>query len=146
MTRTPWTIGTGQRQALTACASWRPASSPAAVHVLPTASTIRFGGGASPASICSASSNAAARAPNVPIGVAPPGGITIACGSRRAIASPANGTSITDRSRTSSQPVAMIAPAFSAAHGLGAWGNSSAAPSRSARAACSSIAITWFEP
>ena len=51
VTRTPWTIGSGQRHRPSVRASARPASSPAVVHVLPTGSTIRRGGGAACAAI-----------------------------------------------------------------------------------------------
>ena len=77
------------RRSCTCCRS-RARSAPAAARA--------------PAAICSASSNAADIAPNVPIGVAPPGGITTASRSRRAIRHAANGTSTTRRSRTSWQP------------------------------------------
>jgi len=116
------------------------------VHVLPMGSTMRAGGGAAPVAICSASSKAAAIAPKVPIGVAPPGGITIASRSRAASASPTNGSSATDRSRTIRQPIATIAPQFSSAHSLCGCGNSSAAHSRPARGAWIADAMTWFEP
>ena len=116
------------------------------VHALPIATTIRRGGGASPAAICSASSYAPASAPNVPTVVAPPGGITIDERSRRAIASPRNGTSTTERSRTIGQPLAINAPQFSIAHGDAGCGNRIAPASSPAARAWITVAITWFEP
>jgi hypothetical protein len=110
------------------------------VHVLPIASTMRRGGGAQPAAICSASSNAADIAPNAPMVVAPPGGITSAP-ARRPITNAANGTSTTLRKRTIGQPVASSALQFSTAHSLGGWGNTTAPASRPAVGAWSTVAI-----
>jgi len=116
------------------------------VHVLPTATTIRVGGGARWAASCSVSSSAAATAPSVPIGVAPPGGITTASRSRRATRQAANGTSTTVRSRISGPPAPTIAAQFSIAHSLAGWGNTIAAPSSPASGAWRIVAIVWFEP
>ena len=134
-------IGTGHGHAPVACASENPATSPALVHVLPIGNTIRAGGGASPAVTCSAISNAADIAPSVPIGVAPPGGITTERRSRRAIRRPANGTSTTWRSRTSSHSEPTSALAFSCAHSLCGCGNRIAPASSPIARAWSTVAI-----
>ena len=143
VTRTPCTIGTGHGHAPIACASEMPARSPAVVQVEPTASTIRAGGGSSPAAICSASSNAAASAPNVPTVVAPPGGITR---SPRGTRRPTNGTSITERRRISGQPLVTSAAQFSIAHSDAGCGNTIAPTPMFAACACSTVATAWFEP
>ena len=95
-----------------------------------------------------ASSNAAVTAPNVPIGVAPPGGITIPRRadqrSRAATSAPANGTSITERSRRIGHPVAINAPAFSLAHALPGCGNTMIPASSPTARACNTVAIAWF--
>ncbi len=119
---------------------------PAVVHVEPAGTITRAGGGSAPASICSHSSSAADSAPNVPSGVAPPGGITIARRSRRASAYAANGTSITERSRTIGTPLATIAPAFSIAHSLAGCGKTTAPDGTPSARACTIVAIAWFEP
>ena len=145
VTRTPWTIGSGPRHAPLADAIASPTSSPAVVHVLPIATTMRRGGGSTPAATCCASSSAAVIAPNVPTGVAPPGGITIAP-RLRPTASAASGTSATERRRTIGQPVAISARAFSAAHSLYGCGNTITPASSPAAGACSTVAIAWLLP
>ena len=133
--------------------------SPAVVHVLPTAKHDAARRWREPAATCSASSNAADSAPSVPIGVAPPGGITIE--SRRARCEPlrelrpaiprgdgepANGTSTTLRSRTIGQPDRDQRAAFSIAHSLAGCGNTIAPASSPSARAWITVAIAWFEP
>ena len=78
---------------------------------LPTGTTRVAGHGSAPAAACAASSNAADSAPSAPSGVAPPGGITYAPGSRRRAAM-ASGNSATDGIVTMRGAAAMIALAL----------------------------------
>ena len=122
-------------------------ASPAVVHVLPTASTIRARRRREAGGDLLGELERGGSAPNVPIGVAPPGGITIASRSRRATASAANGTSTTVRSRTTRTARSRSARRqFSIAHSLGGCGNRIAPASSPSARACSTVAIAWFEP